>query len=333
MKTLCKSIFIILLFLSYSCDTESGGSGYKYNTGSLPESPVNLESFNTEYDDYNSTAPTLGDLIAFCFSTNRRSMGMDFDVVYLPMNVNFSKMSGKLQITNEYDNWLSIADRYYPIQNNIDKINTMGNEFGPNLIATIDLNETYFTLLYASDVSGNFQIQFISNHSKADFSDPKEVAFLNSEFDDFYPCFNNDNSKIYFCSNREGDQFDFYSVNVDPEKDIELLLSEDSSYEVSKESALSSAADDKCPFIFGNKMVFASNREGGYGGFDLYYSTYENGAWSQPVNFGETINSEYDEYRPILIHEGVTEHQDMMVFSSDRPGGAGGFDLYFLGIE
>lgn len=332
MKTQNLSFLLILLILSVACDKNSLG-GYKYNTGNLPETPVNLEAFNTEYDDYNSTAPTLGYLIPFCFSTNRNSQGNDFDVIYQPMNVNFDKTTGELTVGNEYSNWTSVADRFYPIQNNINKIKTSGNEFGPNLIITPDFNDIYFTLLYASDASGDFQINFISNLSEANFTDPKEVSFLNSEFDDLYPCFNSDNTRIYFCSNREEDNFDFYSVNVDPEMDLESLLSDDAEYEINKEKALSSTADDKCPFIFGNKMVFASNREGGYGGFDLYYCTYENGKWSQPINFGEGINSEFDEYRPILIDEGVSYMQTMMVFSSNRTGGKGGFDLYFAGID
>ncbi|WP_321307615.1 hypothetical protein [Marinifilum fragile] len=334
MKTLNQSFLLILLILLIACDeTTPGGGGYKYNTGSLPEAPVNLEDFNTEYDDYNSTAPSLGGLIPFCFSTNRKSLGNNFDVIYQPMNVNFDKTTGELTISNEYSNWTSVADRFYPIQNNINKINTSGNEFGPNLIITHDFNDIYFTLLYASNVSGNFQVNFISNHTESNFTEPKEVAFLNSEFDDLYPCFNSDNTKIYFCSNREEDNFDFYSAKVNPKMDLESLLSDDAQYEISKEEALSSTADDKCPFIFGNKMVFASNREGGFGGFDLYYSIYENGKWSQPINFGETINSEFDEYRPILINEGVSYTQTMMVFSSNRTGGKGGFDLYFVGVD
>lgn len=332
MKTLNLSFLLILLILSVACDKNSPG-GYKYNTGSLPETPVNLEAFNTQYDDYNSTAPTMGYLIPFCFSTNRNSQGNDFDVIYQPMNVNFDKTTGELTVSNQYSNWGIYKEEYNIIEAGIDKIKSVGNEFGPNLIITRDFNDTYFSLLYASDVSGDFQINFISNLSQANFTDPKEVSFLNSEFDDLYPCFNSNNTKIYFCSNREEDNFDFYSVNVDPEMDLESLLSDDAQHEINKEEALSSTADDKCPFIFGNKMVFASNREGGYGGFDLYYCIYENGKWSQPVNFGEGINSEFDEYRPILIDEGVSYNQLMMVFSSNRTGGKGGFDLYFVGVD
>lgn len=320
-----------MLIFSTSC--EKPLIGYKYNHGSLPTTPINLTDFNTEFDDYNSTAPSLGELIPFCFSTNRNSNGNEFDIIYQPMNVNFSKTTGELKITNEYDNWEVKRDDYEIIETGINKIRTSGNEFGPNLLIGYGSNEYNFTLMFSSDITGNSQINFISNVTNRNFSEPKEVNFLNSEFDDMYPTFNSDKSKIYFCSNRDGERFNFYFVNVNPGMETELLLSDNSDYEILMDSSLSSTSDDKCPFIFEDKMVFASNREGGFGGFDLYYSNFVNRKWSEPINFGDKINTESDEYRPILINEGVSWTQTMMVFSSNRTGGLGGFDLYFVGIE
>ena len=80
-------------------------------------------------------------------------------------------------------------------------------------------------------------------------------------------------------------------------------------------------------------MVFTSNRPGGMGGYDLFYSFYENGTWSTPVNFGDKINTPYDEYRPIVKSYGYEFTNDFMIFSSNRPGGQGGFDLYYVGID
>lgn len=331
MRSLAIILILIESIILTSCEKINNGHRYEY--GSLPETPVNLTDFNTEYDDFNSTAPSLGYLIPFCFSTNRNSAGNQFDIIYHPMNVNFDKTSGKLNVTNEYGNWGIYMDDYEIIKAGLDKIKTAGNEFGPNLVPGYSGNEFNFTLLYSTDVTGNSQISFVSNRTDASFSEPREVEFLYSDFEDMYPTFNSDKTRIYFCSNRNGNDFDFYFVNVNPEMDIELMLSDKSNHEVFRDSSLSGSADDNCPFIFENKMVFASNRDGGFGGYDLYYSIFENEEWGEPINFGEKINTEFDEFRPILINEGVSLTQTMMVFSSNKAGGLGGFDLYYVGIE
>ena len=62
-------------------------------------------------------------------------------------------------------------------------------------------------------------------------------------------------------------------------------------------------------------MVLSSNRAGGYGGYDLYYSKYENGEWQSPINFGAEINTEYDEFRPIVRPQSEFKN-DFMLFSS-----------------
>jgi hypothetical protein len=330
---------VLILFITISnlsCDHSCGLYGYKYNDGHLPDKVINLSDFNGEYDDYNSTAPSLGGLIPFCFSTNRNSNGKDFDVIYQPMNVNFDKNTGKLTITNEYGGWNSYREVYSVIENGLNKINTTGDEFGPYLIREWGNNfpEFEFLLLYATDVSGNFDIHYVFNKENAAFSDSKPIAYLNSEFNDLYPSFNSDYTKLYFCSDRENDVYnifysDFYAANGI----IVAQFSDPVLPAIKMDTVLSGNYDDKCPYIYKGILLFASNRPGGYGGFDLYYSKLEFGRWIEPVNFGSEINTEYDEYRPIMFDEGVDRMRNMMVFSSNRPGGQGGFDLYFIGVQ
>ncbi|MEB2785365.1 hypothetical protein [Algoriphagus persicinus] len=85
------------------------------------------------------------------------------------------------------------------------------------------------------------------------------------------------------------------------------------------------------PFVYADLLVFSSDRPGGFGGYDLYYSHKTGDGWSEPVNFGPKINSEFDEFRPIVSDSWEFSNQ-VMIFSSNRPGGLGGFDLYFVGI-
>ena len=70
-------------------------------------------------------------------------------------------------------------------------------------------------------------------------------------------------------------------------------------------------------------MIFASNREGGYGGYDLYISTFSTSGWSDPVNLGPEINSNYNDRYPFM-----SEKQDQLFFSSDNPNSIGGFDIF-----
>jgi hypothetical protein len=54
---------------------------------------------------------------------------------------------------------------------------------------------------------------------------------------------------------------------------------------------------DRNPHVSPNHdiCVFSSNRDGGFGGFDLWISRMEGTRWSEPTNLGKAINSEADE--------------------------------------
>jgi hypothetical protein len=330
-------VFLFFSLVLYACPF---GTRYKYHEGTFTKIPVNLSDFNTQYDDYNSTSPILGGTSAFCFSSNRESKGGDYNIIFKMLNVTMEKTDGKFTIGEANKNWGGYENNvnlYYAL--NI--INSIHNELGPYLIPSgmgtsenIQTHPTYYKylFLYASDETGNLDIKFTQNITNELYSKPKQIAFLNSEKDDAYPTLNGDSTMIYFCSNRELD-FDIYTASLNMNCDLLSELADTSDAEITKNLILSSAYDDKCPFILGNLIVFASNRSGGYGGFDLYYSIFEDGNWSAPVNFGDKINSPYDEYRPIVktFYDEFTN--DFMVFSSNRPGGNGGYDLYYVGIN
>ena len=151
---------------------------------------------------------------------------------------------------------------------------------------------------------------------------------LNTDFNDSYPSVRD--NELYFTSDRSGNYniylADILRDNAFDEYNVEL------SDEITLVEVLSGPADDKCPFVLGDVMVFTSNRESGYGGFDLYYSVFSNLGWSDPINFGENINTEFDEYRPVIIPTDDHSGNNFMIFSSNRPGGKGGFDLYYVGV-
>jgi outer membrane protein OmpA-like peptidoglycan-associated protein len=74
----------------------------------------------------------------------------------------------------------------------------------------------------------------------------------------------------------------------------------------------------------GKTLVFTGcNRRGGFGRCDLYFSYLKNGVWTEPKNAGGAINTNHSEKQPSLSPDGM-----VLYFSSNRPGGFGGMDLY-----
>jgi flagellar motor protein MotB len=74
----------------------------------------------------------------------------------------------------------------------------------------------------------------------------------------------------------------------------------------------------------GNLLFFASNRPGGFGGMDIWYSVRaQGGKWSTPKNPGPAINTVGDEMSPFIHFDSKT-----LYFSSSGHPGMGGFDLY-----
>ena len=74
----------------------------------------------------------------------------------------------------------------------------------------------------------------------------------------------------------------------------------------------------------GRTIIFASDREGGYGKTDLYEINWEGGEWSTPNNLGAIINSSESEKSPFLHADGKT-----LYFASKNFPSLGGFDIFF----
>ncbi len=114
------------------------------------------------------------------------------------------------------------------------------------------------------------------------------------------------NGDIYVSTRDEGGTWSY------PEP-----LSENINSEGFKESSISISPD-------GNTLFFASDRPGGFGGIDIYYSEKDpRGDWGRSRNLGATINTEYDDDGPFIDYDGKT-----LYFSSQGRKGMGGHDIF-----
>jgi peptidoglycan-associated lipoprotein len=76
--------------------------------------------------------------------------------------------------------------------------------------------------------------------------------------------------------------------------------------------------------ITGDTLFFVSNRPGGYGMNDLYFSIASaEDQWAAPKNLGPQINSKFNENSPFFLSK-----EKLLVFASQGHAGYGGFDVF-----
>lgn len=112
-------------------------------------------------------------------------------------------------------------------------------------------------------------------------------------------------------------------------KDMDIWISEKVQGKWSKpeRAAFDSDSNDFDPSFSpdGSGVYFFSNRNGGFGGDDIYFVPYhtKTNKFGEAINAGNTINTSGDEWTPVTDPQGK-----YLYFSSNGRGGHGGQDLF-----
>jgi hypothetical protein len=320
-------ILVILLISGYFTGCKKTEDPVKFPKGTFPDTVMNLEELNSAYDDYNVSLYQLSGSSPIIFSSNRGSSGGQFDLVQAGLSFTFDQTNGA------FDLEASMISNAF-LDKLINRAQTTGNDLGPfRFFCSVDGFE--YMVLSSVNAQGNLDFTYVRNRPiygsiLPDVEGPSPIKLFNTNSDDAYFCLDSNQDSAYFTSDRNG-TFDIFLHKRPAEMEMSTWFNLEYSASTLVDS-VSSPSNDKCPMIFRKVMVFASDRPGGLGGYDLYYSVFRKGKWSSPVNLGPGINTSSDEYRPVIgYHPDFTNF--FMMFSSSRPGGKGGFDLYFTGIE
>ena len=340
-------VLLLSLPLFYACPVLDYPKR-SFPEGYFPDTVVNLEIVNSEYDDINMDLMMLFSTNFIIFSSNRYSQGNQYDVVGQPLSFSWDQTDGHLFVQDDVYTTNSLflylmqkirttdADEYGPYAFSYGDscyLFLASNEKGTNNMMFYrypDPNNAYFYPSYDSLIDGPFSIPFLSNQ---DFNEAY-VSFQTNvmPYDQLNRIFDDDEfTSLLFCNDSLG-QYDIYSIALSQNLNLSSFLTDSQAVNKVYLTEVNSSSNDRCPNVCGNFMVFSSDRLGGLGGYDFYYSICEDGEWSEPQNFGAPINSVYDEYRAVAIKSYQYEN-DLLVFSSNRPGGMGGFDIYYTGIN
>jgi len=74
----------------------------------------------------------------------------------------------------------------------------------------------------------------------------------------------------------------------------------------------------------GQRLYFASDQPGGFGGMDIYVSPRAGNKWGTPTNLGPIVNSSGNEIFPFI------SQRDKLFFASDGHKGMGGLDIFVV---
>jgi Tol biopolymer transport system component len=147
-------------------------------------------------------------------------------------------------------------------------------------------------------------------------------SIINSDSLDAQPYISADGLSLFFHSNRTGGfgQDDIW---------ITTRAVIDGNWTIPKNlgSIINTSSHEGSPCISedGLTLYFSSDRSGGYGNLDLWFTMRPtiSEPWSEPVNFGPGINTPFDEAFPRISSDGL-----YLYLRSDRPGGYGKSDIW-----
>lgn len=149
---------------------------------------------------------------------------------------------------------------------------------------------------------------------------------INTEYPEYVPVLSADEAVLIFTSRRKGStggNLDAYGkyyedIYISHKENDEWLPPEGIS------SNINTDGYDACVGLSsdGSTLITYKNNESLTGG-DLYWSFLYGDEWQEPVRYAPNINSEYMEPSASLSSD-----RNVLYFSSNRPGGYGGLDLY-----
>ncbi|MBR8535966.1 PD40 domain-containing protein [Carboxylicivirga sediminis] len=145
---------------------------------------------------------------------------------------------------------------------------------------------------------------------------------INTEYDEHSPIISGDENLLMFTSNRKGLSKKIKDEALFPE-DIYSTKWRDGQWLPSVNAGISintNKYDATCSLSSDGQSLIIYRNEGNG---NLYISQQSNNKWSEPQKLPKPINSAYEESHASLSLDG-----NSIVFTSTRPGGLGGKDIY-----
>ena len=148
---------------------------------------------------------------------------------------------------------------------------------------------------------------FIGEFSGSEVGSLHPFKYNDPNYDVGQPSISKDGKYLFFASDKPGGNggSDLYYCE---------FINGEWSQPVNLGPKVNSSGSENYPFMHqSGKLYFTSDRPGGFGKLDLYFTTLSNGSWSVPVHLPEPINSRWDDFAFVASSDLQTGY-----FSSNR---------------
>ena len=231
--------------------------------------------------------------------------------------------------SNYLDSILKNSGRYTLYET---KINSINSDFGPNFY-----DDDRIIFASSKEATGNKKFKwsdepfldlFIAKIDSAGNLYDREPlkGDINTKYHESTATISKDGNTMYFTRNN------YFKGRLKSARDKEVKLK---IYKATKQND-SWGSIEELPFNGdqystahpalspdNDKLYFSSDMPGSYGKSDIWFVyIFENGEYSQPINLGPNVNTEFRESFPFL------DKENNLYYSSDGKLGLGGFDVF-----
>jgi hypothetical protein len=322
-----KNLFSLVLGLSVLCVLQSTALAQKFNAKQtlinaqkhiqLGENPAAIEDLLLYFKN-DSTNSNVNYLLGLCYSKTDPSLkiALPYLIKAWEINPNYQEASPKERMAPSNVLWLLARAQY---KNSLfeDASKTL-EKYKEFLLTDVEKKKEVDNLsLLAKNAA-----ELIKTPVKINLINLGPV--INSEYDDHSPVFNIAETEMIFTSKRKGSTGNFKTSDKQYFEDIYISHKLNNEWSAPQkisenintmehEASVALSAD-------GNDLIIYKDD---VGDGNLYICHFNGTEWSKPVKLSSNVNSTYDESHASISSDGST-----LYFSSNRPGGFGGYDIY-----
>lgn len=194
----------------------------------------------------------------------------------------------------------------------------ISTEFGElNSVFTKEGKEFYFS---RRGIPGKPSVIMVTRMINDEWTKPEPVNFtgINDDIDLFIT---SDGKSMIYCSGKV--QYKDGRAFINHDFWISKRVGEIWAEPILFATEAKSEFEDFFPIVAQSGNLYFNSQRGGQGTNDIYCSKFINGKYSPAEKLPEPINSPFREFDAF-----VSQDEKTIIFSSDRPGGFGGSDIY-----